>query len=130
MEKENLQNKILEMNLMENRLKQLDQQLNMIEQQLVEDEKLEEYLTELKSSPKSGAIFPLGGGIFVKGSLEKVDTVLVNIGSKILVEKSVDDAKKLIEKRKNKLNVAKVDLGNHIREIMQSMAGLENGLKS
>jgi len=129
MEKEEIQSKIMEMNMLENRLKQLDQQLGMIEQQILEDEKLEENLKDLKNKEKSEAVLPLGGGIFVQGSVEKTDKVLVNIGSKILVEKSVDEAGEILGKRRQKLGDGKEELGNEIKRIVQSMVEIEKELK-
>jgi len=130
MGKEDIQNKVMEMQIMEGRLKQIDQQLEAIDQQINDDNKLIEHLEELKDTSKSDAVFPLGGGVFVKGSVDKTDKVLVNIGSKILAEKTIDESKELIEKRKEKLWSAKEELGKQMRDIVESMSNIEKEIQS
>ena len=130
MKKEDIQSKIIEMQVIENKLKQLDQQLNLVDQQLVEDTKLESNLKDLEDKPKSEAIFPLGGGIFARGSLDKPDKVLVSVGSGILIEKSIKDGLKTLDKRKNRLVEAKEELGNHVKKLLNSMGELEKTIRS
>lgn len=127
--KENMQSKIFEMNILEGKLKQLDQQLGMVDQQIVEDEKLIVHLNELREKPTSDAILPLGGGIFARGSLETLNKVIVNIGSGILVEKNVVDGLKIIEKRMEKLLEAKEELGIQMRKVAESMSGIEKDIR-
>ncbi|MFC1685656.1 prefoldin subunit alpha [Nanoarchaeota archaeon] len=129
MEKDDMQSKIFEISMLENKLKQLDQQLNMIEQQIAEDQRLEENLKDLKNNEKSDAILPLGGGIFARGSLNKTDKLLVNIGAGILSEKSLDEAREGVGKRKDRLLEAKEELGKQMQKIVLTMSDLEKTIK-
>ena len=129
MEKEQMGKAMLEMSMMENQLKQLDQQLSMLEQQIMEDEKVEANLDELRKNGKSEVILPLGGGIFTHGHMEKLDNVIVSVGANILVEKSVDDSKKMLEIRRKRMIEAREELANQVKNILQSMTHLEKGLR-
>jgi len=129
MEKEEMQGKIFEMSMMENKLKHLDQQLGLVEQQLAEDTKLGENLNNLKDKEQSEAVLSLGGGVFVKGNVNSTKEVIINVGSGVFIEKSIDEGINFIGKRKDKLLEARGELGSQIKEIVSSMAEIENKLR-
>lgn len=121
--------KMFEMQIMENKLKQLDQQLNMIEQQITQDQELKENLKEMAKKDKFDLIFPIGGGIFVKGSLEKMDKVIVNVGSGVMVEKKVEEAKEFLIKRRERFLQAKEELGEQVKELIRSIPNVGEKLE-
>lgn len=68
-------------------------------------------LNELKNiSNEKEILFPFVNGVLVKGKITFKDKVLVNIGHNVVVEKSIDEAKELIKKRKE-------DLERYLNEI-------------
>ncbi len=63
-------------------------------------------LNELKNiSNEKEILFPFVNGVLVKGKITFKDKVLVNIGHNVVVEKSIDEAKELIKKRKEDLEI-------------------------
>jgi len=52
-----------------------------------------------KSDEKSEILMPLGGGTFINGFVKDPQKILVDIGSGLVTEKSIDDAIKKIEER-------------------------------
>ena len=94
---------IFEINMLESRLREFEQQRALVEQQILEQQFLESSLGEIKGKKGEEVKVPLGKGVFVSAKLEKVDKVLVDVGSKILLEKETGEAKKIIGKRKEKL---------------------------
>ena len=132
MEKEQFQRAIFDMQVMEGKLKQLDQQMSMLEQSLMEIERLGESLDDFKKAEKtdkSEAILPLGGGMFVKGSLAKTENVLVSIGAGVIVEKDVGEAKKMVEKRKLMMLKAREDIAVQINTVLQEISEIDQNLK-
>ncbi len=130
MENEKLQKAMFEMNVMENKLKQLDQQLSILEQHILQDEGIEANIEELSKSGKAEVVLPLGGGIFSQGSMDKIDKLLVSVGANVLVEKTVEEAKKSVSKRKEKMISAREDLANQVKTIVESMARIEKEIRS
>ena len=126
---EESQRKMMELGMMENTLKQIDQQLGAIEQQILQDKSLEISLDELGKNGKSEAVFPFGGGIFINGSVEKIKNVLVSIGSGIIVEKDIENAKKFLQERIGKMSSAKEQLGIQVEEILSAATNVEKGIR-
>lgn len=56
----------------------------------------------------------IGGGIYGKAVLKDTNRLLVNAGSGILIERSLEDAFKLVEKRLNDLNNARGSVESQI----------------
>ena len=99
-EQQQLQRKIIELNMLDQRCKQIQQQVNVVDQQLTELQLLENNINEVKKiENNSETLSQLGQGIFVKSKVNKIDEVFIDIGSKIVVKKNVEDAKELIKKR-------------------------------
>ena len=100
---EEQQKDMFELNLLNMQLKQLEQQAFMQEQQLTEYQTLIFNLDELKKTKKGHEmLLPFAKDIFVKGKLED-DKVYVVLGSKTVAKKSIDEAKKIVEKHREKV---------------------------
>ncbi|MEM2940844.1 MAG: prefoldin subunit alpha [Thermoproteota archaeon] len=56
----------------------------------------------------------IGGGVYGKAVLKDTNRLLVNAGSGILIERSLEDAFKLVEKRLNDLNNARGSVESQI----------------
>lgn len=56
----------------------------------------------------------IGGGVYGKAILRDTNRFLVNAGSGILIERSLEDAFKLVEKRLNDLNNARGSLESQV----------------
>ncbi|MBS3163417.1 prefoldin subunit alpha [Candidatus Woesearchaeota archaeon] len=93
---EETQKKYLELQLLDQQIKQLQQQLMTVNQQIVELRRVDDDLSEFeKVKENSNMFFALGPGIFAEGSISSKD-LLLNVGSNVLVKKPVIDTKKLI----------------------------------
>lgn len=93
-----LQQKYMELQMMEQQMKMLQQQLQKFEQQIQEIRNVEEALDNIKKAePGSEMFVPMTGGIFVKAKLEDTKHLLVNVGSNVTVEKTVDETKELLK---------------------------------
>jgi len=124
------QNEMLELNLLDMQIRQLEQQAVMIEQQIIDQQNLIKDLEELKKAKKGQSLlFPFSREIFVEGKIESPD-VLVNVGSKTLVKKSIDETKKLVEKQKGRLLKTNEELHREIQRIMTRIMELEKKLNA
>ena len=129
MENEEMQKAVFEISMMENRLKQLDQNLSMIEQQIMEHERIENSLNELGKEKNSDMIFPIGAGVFANGNLKDSESLLVSIGSGIVIEKNLAETNLIISKRKEKLVSLREELGGQMKILVEAMARIEQALR-
>jgi len=65
-------------------------------------------LEEISKAGESAELFlDIGGGVYGKAVLKDTNRFLVNTGSGILIERSLEETLKLVEKRLNELNNAR-----------------------
>jgi len=124
-----MQAKILEINVMENRLRQLEQSLNIIDQQIMEQQMLQLNINELKKVKKGqDMLFPLGRNLFVKGKLED-NELLINIGNGIVVKKEGEKAKDIVERQKLQLVGIREEIAREVERILNEISLIERSLK-
>lgn len=63
----------------------------------------------------------IGGGVYGKAVLKDTNRFLVNAGSGILIERSLEDAFKLVEKRLNDLNNARGSVESQMNTLQAKM---------
>ncbi len=124
------QQKLMEYQMLDRRIKQLQQQLEIADTQLVEImatmQSLDEF-SELKNDAE--ILFPLNNGIFAKAMLEKSEKLLVNVGSSVVVDKNIADTKKIIEKHRDEINEVRQHIAEAIDQMVKQAASLEKELK-
>jgi|GEM_PF-3510588 prefoldin alpha subunit len=92
------QEKLFRLSMLEQQARQIEQQLQAIEQQIIEMQLLKMNLDELKKSDtKEEVLASIGRNIFVKTSLKDKE-LFVDVGAKTIVKKSIDEAKEIIDK--------------------------------
>ena len=92
-----LNEKYLELQVLDQQVKQVNQQMINLDTQLLELQKLEENLDDLSQTKKDTEILvAFGGGVFSKAELKDNSTVLMNVGADIIVEKDIPSSKKVI----------------------------------
>jgi len=89
-----LNEKYLEMQILDQQLKQVNQQLLNLDNQTLELQRIEENLGDLKET-KNGTelLVALGGGIFSRAELKDNKTVLMNVGANVVIEKDIPSSK-------------------------------------
>ncbi len=123
-EQQELQQMVLEMNILDARFKEMQQQLTLIEQQAAELQVLENNINEIEKLEKkkdSESLSQVGQGIFVKSILKDTNEIFVNIGSKIVLKKSPEEAKQFVKKRTDQVmnvrNLVMQELNNMVLNI-------------
>ena len=72
---------------------------------------------------------PLGSGIFVKGELKDNNNLIMNVGSNICVEKTVDEGKETISKQLNDISGVFEQLQIEIQRTTERLQELQNEFK-
>ena len=98
-EKENKAQEIyMEYKAIDEHIKQLQKQLEMLTNHLVEMHSTSSSLDDLDKIKKDKEMFvPISSGIFAKGTISNTSELLVNVGANVVVSKDIASAKKLIQ---------------------------------
>lgn len=92
-----LQQKYLELQLLEQQIKEVQQQQQILNHRLNELIKLNESLTDLEKFKENQKLFAqIGPSVFIKTELKDSKNVLMDVGSGVIVEKPISEAIKLI----------------------------------
>ncbi len=103
--KEKLKEKYFEYQVAVQQHQQLQENISSLEKHMVDTRMLLDNLDSIsKSNVDQDSLMPLGNGIFVRGSLKDNKTVVMNVGSGVCVEKTIDEAKDSVLKQIEEVN--------------------------
>jgi len=97
-----------------------EERLKIVEQQILELKSFENNLGELENNKNKEVLASLGKGVFIKADLKEED-LFVEVGSGILVKKSLGDSKKIAEQQTKKLLEMKNQLLSENESISEKM---------
>lgn len=123
MEKD-LKSKLLEFQILENRLKVLESRRNIILAKIREIEETLNCIDEIERSGKREILLSIGSNVYARGNLKKEEKILVELGAGIVVEKRFEEAKNFLDK---KLKILESGL-NSIENEMVNLSGRLNRL--
>jgi len=106
--------------MFEQQIKQLQQQQQAVEEASIELNSLSIGLGDLVGKADSEIMAPIGRGIFAKAKLTSED-LLVDIGGRNLVKKTIPEAKEIIKGQLEKLDAAKKELDSEIEKVNISL---------
>lgn len=120
---EDQQELIFKLQMLEQQMQNLQQQLQSVEQAAVEITNLQLGLDDLVGGKDKEVLALIGKGIYAKAKLVSED-LIVNIGEKNFVTKSVPDTKEIINEQIAKLNEAKEYIHTSLEETNTQMTDL------
>lgn len=110
---EALESEIIRMHIAE-----LEKQLSDVENKRAELEYLKESLSQIKGQKGKEILFPLGSGILMRGKIVDDEKLIMNIGSNVFMEKSISEARKIIDSQISELLKLKVMIENELRKYL------------
>lgn len=122
-DEERLNQVATEIRVLESTFNELTSRQGLLERALLENRAALEAVNELAAGKPDEVLLPIGGGAMVRSAPPSVDTVLVNIGSNIVVEKKREEAAALLEERIREIEksaVSILDQRNQIAERLES----------
>ena len=124
--KENeLQKILIELQLYKKKLDSINQQIQIVETTLLELEGTIKAIETLKNESIGKEILvSLGSGSYFKATLKDNKKVIVNVGAGISIEKTIEDAKKMLEERKEELKKTNDELQKNAYEINNKISDL------
>ena len=114
------QEKIIQIQGLEQEFNQLNQQLQLIEQNILEIQELHRCLDEIEKSDEKEMLANLGKGIYIPVEI-KDKKLTVEVGDKNFVRKSIPDTKKIIEEQNEKLVLSKKDAEERLMQLQSEI---------
>ena len=127
---ENIQKLYMEFQMLNNAIKQMEKQSQVLENQLMELVSTNQSLEEMKKI-KTGTeiLVPLSSGIYVKAELKENSNFIVNVGSSIALGKDLHSTKKIIEDQILEIRNMQKNLSAELQENVNKAALIENEMQ-
>lgn len=114
-----------EIEALQNQIEVHKQNLELLTMSSAEMRQTLETLEQLKSTEAGREVLiPLGSGSFVKSSLKQNDKVIISVGSGFSIEKDIDEAKAIVDKRVQETDSATNKTGEHVQDISSRLEQL------
>jgi prefoldin alpha subunit len=120
------QDNIFELNLLNSKASELEQQMMMIDQQLQELKFLQDDLDSLSKEKQGEAFIPLNKDMFARGNITDTQNVFVSVGSGVILKKNINGAKEMAERNEKKVSEMKEKILEDIKKIIERMEELQN----
>ncbi|MFH0978368.1 MAG: prefoldin subunit alpha [Candidatus Woesearchaeota archaeon] len=123
---EELQQKYMEFQMLDQQMKQTQKQLQALEDQVVEIIYTQQGLEELKKVKEGTEILvPVSSGIFAKAKIQKPGELIVNVGAGTAVSKTVDSTQEMLSKQLIEVQRMHQAIIEVVQKIESQMQGLE-----
>lgn len=130
MDEKQVQQKYLEFQIIEQQMKEYQQELMNLQAQLNELTNLEESLKEIeKSKDKNEILTALSPGIFVKTELKNNKEVLMNVGSNVVVPKTIAETIGIVKDQSLKIQAIAHKLEQDLQLFAQHAVSLQQELQ-
>jgi prefoldin alpha subunit len=116
-----INNLLVEARLLEGSYNELASRQNLLERLLIESRSSLETLKSLEPGATEEVLIPVGAGVMLRSAPPKLEKVLVNIGSNVVVEKSKEDASKIMEERSKQLEESIISVATQRNQIAQRL---------
>ncbi len=128
--KENaIKDKYAELRLATVQIKQLQQQLEAVEEKRMELATAIMGLDELKDAKRNTRMLaPVSDGIFVLGTMDSGSELIVNVGSNICVKKTADEAKQMLNGKLQELTSYQENVLEELNKLADNAGRLEKEL--
>ena len=125
-----MEDKYQQMQVLDYQAKQLQKIIENIDAQLLEMHNTAQALKEFeKLQINDEILFPVANGIFAKGKLTDNKLLRINIGSDVIVEKSVADTITMMETQSKEIENYKIEIVSQLQSFMEKIDELQKEKK-
>ena len=130
MKKQTHSQHLMELRILDQQIKEIQEQLQALESQSAELLQIEMAIDELAGIAKGAEMLvPVAGGIFIRTELKDASTFLLNVGAGMTVEKSQDETKILLERQRDDLLSLQTDLAQRLEVLIDTAVELQQLLQ-
>ena len=128
--KEELQQKLIIYQLLQKRLEELQQHALLLERRFVEIETAKNTVADIEKLSKGSELyFPLGSGVFAKGSIVSISDMMVELGSGIVMAKDPKSVKDFLEGKEKELEKSADELQDEMKHTMEKVNEIAEELR-
>ena len=121
-----LQQRYTDMKMIESQIKEMQEQAEAVNSQVLEMTSAIASVNELSKDDKpKEALIPVAGGVFAKGEIKDTKKLILSVGAGICVEKSAEETVKIIESRLDELKKYSEQLNIQMNELNSSALQIE-----
>lgn len=113
---------MIKLGMFEQQIQQINNQLQAVESTMLDLNSLIIGLDDLKGKKDTEILSSIGRGIFVKSKLLS-DELIVDVGGKNFVKKTIPETQELIKEQLKKLEEAQEELSKAMEEINKQLTG-------
>jgi prefoldin alpha subunit len=126
MEEKKLQEMYLNLQLLDQQIKQTQKQVQVLNNQLVELSMTKQSLDDLKEINKGTEILvPISSGIYSKAELKDNNELIVNVGSNVTVKKNIEETKKLVNDQIEELAKIQIQMNTELEKLISNATSIE-----
>ncbi len=107
---------LFKLSMMEQQIRQLQEQIQAVESSLIDIDYLKNSLDELKGSTEKEILSPIGKGIFIKSKVLSEELIL-DVGDRKFVKKDIEGTKDMLGKQIKKLEEIKLELESNLDKL-------------
>ncbi len=122
---EELNNRVIQMQLLDAGMRSLEERQQMIIERVEELARARSSLDELKDIKTSKIFLPLGGGAFVKGTVESSNEIMMAIGGGAVVKNTLEGAKENLDEREGEMKKALDEVLEQKKAIVEQFSKLQ-----
>ena len=115
------QRAMMEMQLLQREVQKMESEIVELEKRKLELDIVISSIDEILKQKGDESLIPIGSGVFVKGKLVNKNKVFVNVGADVVVEKNVNEAKKIITTQRESISKLQEELENNLREFIKNV---------
>jgi len=129
-EQQEIQEKYIELQFIAQQMQAVQQQVSAMEEQSQEINSVIASLASLLNAKKgSKTLVPVSEGLFVQGTIENTEELMVNVGSNVVVRKSIPDTQSLLNERVRELETHNQKMRARLAELVAKAQQLESQLQ-
>jgi|GEM_PF-670327 len=126
----NAQRKYLELQVLNQKMQQVQEQISQLEQQSAEVDRITQSLDEF-AQVKEGtdALVPVANGLFARAKLLDTQNLVVNVGMNVSVQKTIPEVKQLISSQLGEMRTLQEDLAKQLLQLTEHAQKAESELR-
>ena len=114
---------LFKLSLIEQRSQEIKQQIEAVDNQVSELESMKSCFKNIENSKNKEMLANLGRGVFIKTKIDD-EKLFVNVGSKIVVRKTPEEACKIIDKQIKEMNELKDEFVHNLEHLNSELSEL------
>lgn len=130
-EEEEIQQRYVQLQLISQQINQIREQLEYVSARIMEMDELNHNLEQMKSwEGRKEILAPIGMNTFVRAELKDSNEVIMDVGSKVMLSKSIESAKETNKLQIDELREFSLQITNELSRLSHEHSAIESELAS